>query len=57
MESAATRILQAAAAGVAAVEDRGIGLDDYLDFHLKTPELRRSVSHILFFKGLKCLNK
>ena len=34
MNSAATRILQAAAAGIAAVEERGIGLDDYLDFHL-----------------------
>ncbi len=48
MNSAATRILQAAAAGIAAVEERGIGLDDYLDFHLKAPDLRRTVSHILF---------
>ncbi len=48
MEGAATRILQAACDGIAAVEVRGIGLDDYLDFHLKTPELRRTVSHILF---------
>ena len=48
MNSAATRILQAAAAGVAAVEDRGIGLDDYLDFHLTAPDLRRTGSHILF---------
>ncbi len=48
MSTAATQILQAAAAGVTAVEEHHVGLDDYLDYQLTAPEFRRTVSHILF---------
>ncbi len=46
--SVAERILTDAAAGLLAVGSGKCGLDDFLDFKLKNPELRRSVGSLLF---------
>lgn len=46
-EAAASRILGAVIAGLEAVEN-GTGVDDYLDHNLAVPELRRTVSNLLF---------
>lgn len=46
-EATADRILTGVIAGLEAF-DKGIGLDDYLDFKLAEPQLRRSISSILF---------
>lgn len=42
------KILEEAVAGLAAVEAGEANLDDFLDFRLRHPELRRSVSSLLF---------
>ena len=42
------KILEEAVAGLAAVEAGEANLDDFLDFRLRHPELRRSVSNLLF---------
>lgn len=46
-DAAAGRILAGVVAGLEAF-DQGTGLDDYLDFKLTEPQLRRSISSILF---------
>lgn len=42
------KILEEAVAGLAAVEAGEANLDDFLDFRLQYPELRRSISNLLF---------
>lgn len=42
------KILEEAVAGLAAVEAGEANLDDFLDFRLQYPELRRSISSLLF---------
>ena len=42
------KILEEAVAGLAAVEAGEANLDDFLDFRLQHPELRRSISNLLF---------
>lgn len=42
------RVLEAAVSGIAAVETGRGTLDDYLDFELRHPELRRTVGSLLF---------
>jgi hypothetical protein len=62
MRNTATEILSAAIDGLTLFEEKGMAVDDFLDFRLSRPELRRSVSHLLFslfyrhieFRTLSC---
>lgn len=48
MDATATCILQSVIRGLARCEQDGLVLDDYLDFELEHPDLRRTVGNILF---------